>query len=150
MKYTLLVVSMLCMVGCGKVTQDRPIAGPQGSPGVSGAPGSPGIGCEVSSVSGSAAPNGGSLITCPTSSALVLNGAPGAAGTVITSKQLCPGTPSYPSAFIEVAFCIDDEIYGVYSANGGFMTWFPAGTYMSNGINASCNLTIGAHCTVSN
>ena len=70
-------------------------------------------------------------------------GPAGAAGTVISIVQLCPGfVAAYPSIFPEVAECINGELYGVYSANGGFLSALPSGTYYSNGIGASCNLVI--------
>jgi hypothetical protein len=74
----------------------------------------------------------------------------GAPGTSITVVKLCPGVTVYPSKFVEVAFCIGDALYGTYSANDGFSSELPPGTYLSNGINASCNVTIGAHCAVTN
>ena len=85
-----------------------------------------------------------------------LNGAQGIAGvngtnaTPVTAIQLCPASfiPTYPSIFPEVAFCISNKMYGVYSANGGFMTYLPIGNYNSNGINASCNFNIQANCVV--
>ena len=43
-------------------------------------------------------------------------------GTTLTPIQLCPGTDSYPATFLEYAFCIDGQLYGVYSASGGFMS----------------------------
>lgn len=70
-------------------------------------------------------------------------GPTGTSGTIITIVQLCPGfVPSYPNVFPEVAECINGKLYGVYSANGGFLSALPSGTYSSNGIGASCNLTI--------
>lgn len=137
--------------------------GPRGAAGVNGlsiigaagANGQDGQGCQVTAVASSpVAPNGGSLISCPATSSLVLNGtngtagAAGSPGTVITSIQLCPGVPVYPSKFIEVAFCMNEQLYGVYSANGGFITLLPPGAYASNGINSSCNFTIGNNCSV--
>lgn len=69
-------------------------------------------------------------------------GQQGTAPSVIP-VQLCPGfTPVYPSTFPESALCIDGQLYGVYSANGGFLSLLPDGDYSSNGINATCNLTI--------
>ena len=77
-------------------------------------------------------------------------GPAGANGTAITVVQLCPGTPVYPSAFIETALCINNQLYGVYSANDGFLTLLPPGAYTSDGIGASCNLTIQPNCVVTN
>lgn len=78
------------------------------------------------------------------------NGINGTNGTVITSIQLCNGiTPSYPSTFPEVALCIDNQLYAVYSANDGFLVLLTPGVYSSNGINASCTFTVGQNCGVS-
>lgn len=63
--------------------------------------------------------------------------------------QLCHGNTRYPDTFCEVAECVDGNLYGVYSANGGFDSRLPQGTYSSNGINCSCIVTIGANCSVS-
>ncbi len=75
-------------------------------------------------------------------------GPAGLAGTQFTFVQLCPGSPSYPNVFIELAMCVNGDLYGVYSANGGFYTYFPPGNYSSNAIGSACNLTIGSNCTV--
>jgi hypothetical protein len=77
-------------------------------------------------------------------------GAPGQDATPVTVVKLCPGTTVYPSTFVEIAFCIGGKLYGTYSANGGFSTELPAGTYGSNGINASCNFVILPNCVISN
>lgn len=79
-------------------------------------------------------------------------GSPGANGidaTPITVVDLCPGVTSYPGVFIEVGLCINRGLYGVYSANGGFMTYLPPGNYSSNAIGSACTLTIGSNCMVS-
>lgn len=82
-----------------------------------------------------------------------LNGSNGANGTngtnasPVTIVNLCPGVNSYPGVFIEVAFCINSELYGVYSSNGGFMTKLSDGNYSSNAIGSSCSLTING-CSV--
>jgi Collagen triple helix repeat (20 copies) len=77
-------------------------------------------------------------------------GTPGQNATPITVVQFCHGiTPSYPNAFPEVGLCLGGNMYGVYSANDGFMAYLPPGVYHSNGINATCNFTIYANCVVS-
>lgn len=74
----------------------------------------------------------------------------GADGTQITLVQLCSGfVPSYPSTFPEVAECVNGSLYGVYSANGGFLVYLPPGSYSSNGINASCTFNVLPNCQVS-
>ena len=127
---------MCFMLACGPQGPQGP-AGPAGPPGPAGAPG---IGCNVSQVPN---PNG-LLISCGDGSQDFL-----ASGTTVTPVQLCPGfTPSYPSVFPEYGLCINNNFYGVYSANDGFWSLLPPGTYSSDGINASCTLVIGANCTV--
>lgn len=78
------------------------------------------------------------------------DGTNGIDATSVTVVKLCPGVTTYPSKFVEVAFCIGGKLYGTYSANDGFSTELVPGTYLSNGINASCNATIGSNCSVSN
>lgn len=78
-------------------------------------------------------------------------GPKGDTGDVIDEVQvirLCPGTPSYPSVFIEVAFCIDGKLYATYSANGGFSTELTPGAYHSNAIGSSCNFTVEPGCVI--
>jgi len=78
-------------------------------------------------------------------------GQPGAPGTTITPVQFCPNTsPSYPSTFPESAFCIDGSLYAVYSANDGFLTLIPPGTYVSNAVGSSCTFTVLPNCGISN
>ena len=75
-------------------------------------------------------------------------GPSGADGTAFTVVQLCPGVPSYPGTFIETALCIDNQLYAVYSANDGFLTLLTPGSYSSDGIGSSCNLTVLPNCVV--
>lgn len=75
-------------------------------------------------------------------------GPPGVDTTPVTVVKLCPGTTTYPSIFIEVAFCVGGKLYGTYSANGGFSTELPPGTYSSNAIGSSCNFTILSNCII--
>ncbi len=82
-------------------------------------------------------------------------GAPGSNGSngsdaTVQYVQLCHGTTHYPDTFCEVAECVEGNLYGVYSANGGFDSKLPAGAYSSNGINCGCTVTIGSNCSVSN
>ena len=77
-------------------------------------------------------------------------GQPGADGISPTPIQLCSTcTPSYPSTFPEVVFCYSGNLYGTYSANGGFSSELPPGQYSSDGVNCSCTVTIGPNCQVS-
>lgn len=67
-----------------------------GTTGSTGPQGPAGASCTVKSVDPdpAVAPNGGALITCGSTSTLVLNGAPGATG-----PQGQPGTPAPPTAY---------------------------------------------------
>jgi hypothetical protein len=76
------------------------------------------------------------------------NGSNGVDLTPVTIVQFCPGTFSYPSTFPEIGLCIGNKMYGVYSANDGFMAYLPPGGYNSNGINSSCSFTILPNCGV--
>lgn len=78
-------------------------------------------------------------------------GAPGRDGVdavPVRVVQLCPGTTNYPTVFVEIALCIENELWGVYSANGGFLTKLPPGAYQSNAIGSACNLTVLSNCEV--
>lgn len=82
-----------------------------------------------------------------------LNGSDGQNGqdaTPVTVVQLCPGVTTYASVFVEVALCLNGSLYGVYSANGGFLTYLPPGAYNSNAIGSACSLVVGDNCEVSN
>ena len=79
------------------------------------------------------------------------NGTNGAPGTAFTIVQFCQNVvPTYPTTFPEVGFCIQGSLYAVYSANDGFLTEIPPGTYTSNAVGSACNFTIAANCAVSN
>ena len=121
MKRLILVTFILC--AC---------RGPQGVQGGQGQVGIPG-----QTIVGPAGPVG----------APGLNGSNGQDGTVITPVQLCPGTPTYPSVFIEYAYCMDSKLYAVYSANNGFLTVLPDGDYQSNAVGSSCNFHVSG-CSV--
>lgn len=68
-------------------------------------------------------------------------------GTVITPVKFCSETASYPSTFPEYGFCINGSIYAVYSANDGFLTIIPDGTYHSNAVGSACTFTVSG-CTI--
>jgi hypothetical protein len=134
----LVVFSYLLLAACGQPTQ--------------GPPGKDGSSCSVQTIQANTVLlNGGSLIQCTDgTSNLVSNGMNGSPGTVVAPLQFCPGTPSYPSKFIEVGFIINGSVYAVYSQNGGFMTLIPPGNYTSDGIGSSCNFTLNSNNTVTN
>lgn len=75
------------------------------------------------------------------------NGANGQDAAPVTFVQLCPGVSTH-AVFVEVGLCLQGRLYGVYSANGGFMTYLADGAYSSNAIGSACNLTITG-CVVS-
>ncbi len=75
-------------------------------------------------------------------------GAPGVDANPITVVKLCPGTTVYPSVFVEIAFCVDHKLYATYSANGGFSTEIPPGTYNSNAVGSSCTFTVLPNCVI--
>jgi len=102
--------------------------GPKGDAGNSGAPGAQG-------------PAGQTGAQGP-------SGAPGTDITEITWVQFCPGTTSYPSNFQEGGLCFGGNVYGVYSANDGFLTELPPGTYSSNAIGNSCTFTLLPNCVI--
>lgn len=125
MTKVIIALSIMCMLyGCAKPKDGAPgAAGPQGAQGSTG-----GV--------GTAGPAGAA-------------GSSGAPGTQMTFVQFCPGfTQSYPSTFAEYGICVSGVMYGVYSANGGFLAELPPGRYISNGINATCAFTLGNDCEV--
>jgi hypothetical protein len=145
--------------------------GKNGVDGTNGRDGKDGTSCTTTSIKpNSTTPNGSIMISCTDGTkALIVNGVDGKDGTngtdgkngadgtngvdgkngtVIQSINLCRGQTTYPSMFVEVAFCIGGNLYAVYSANGGFMTMIPPGTYSSSGINSTCTFTVKESCQV--
>lgn len=128
--------------GCGKAPQVTTQAAPQTI--------MPTLTCTVISTPS------GSTITCPDGTTTTVsngtNGLNGLDGTQITVVQFCSPSfvPSYPNTFTEVGLCINNQLFGVYSQNGGFLAKLPPGSYSSNGIGVSCTFTIGNNCSVSN
>lgn len=76
------------------------------------------------------------------------SGAPGVDAPRITIVPLCPGHTSYPGVFIEVALCIEGQLYAVYSKNDGFLTLIPPGGYHSNAVGSACDLNVKPNCEV--
>lgn len=57
--------------------------------------------------------------------------------------KFCPNVvANYPSSFPEYGIRLNNNVYGVYSANGGFLTLLIPGSYTTTGIGANCNFTI--------
>lgn len=124
------VFSLFVFFGCSDGINGAPgLRGPQGVAGATGPQGSQGI-QGIPGVNGT-------------------NGTNGQDASPITSVQLCGSCHGqYPSVFPEIGLCINNKLYGVYSANDGFMVEIVPGTYSSNGINCSCTLTVGPNCVV--
>lgn len=78
-----------------------------------------------------------------------IKGEPGPADE-ITVIKLCPGTTTYPGVFVEVALCLENKLYAVYSANNGFLVELVPGHYSSNAIGSACSLTVKDNCEVTN
>lgn len=76
-------------------------------------------------------------------------GQPGRDATPVTVIPLCPGESVYPDTFVEYAFCVGGKLYATYSANGGFTTYLPPGTYNSSAVNSACTFTVTENCNVS-
>ena len=119
MKHYFLLAILLFSVGCERINGDK------GEPGIQGAPGNTGP-------QGPSGPQGPAGVNAP----------------VVTTIKLCPSTPIYPNVFVEYAICLQGNLYGVYSANGGFLALLPPGNYQSNGIGSSCNFSVAANCVV--
>lgn len=121
MKYLIVIISLF-IINC---------RGPEGIPGrdIKGDPGKNGV--------------DGQSITGPQGQ----QGNPGVDATPVTIVPLCPGVSNH-NVFVEVGICLNGKLYGVYSANGGFMTYLADGSYNSNAIGSACNLTVNG-CNVS-
>ena len=75
-------------------------------------------------------------------------GLPGINASQITIVLFCLGNTTYPTTFNEIGFCINSQVYAVYSANDGFLTLVPPGNYSSNAINSSCNFIVYPNCVI--
>lgn len=120
MKKVLALTVLLSLAACAPEEGDRGRSGSQGQQGIQGEQGEMGP-----------------------------RGATGADGQPAQVVPLCPGISNY-GAFVEVALCINNNLYAVYSANGGFLTYLAPGNYSSNGIGSACNLTVHNNCVVTN
>jgi hypothetical protein len=106
--------------------------GPQGAVGPQGAQGTP----------GQPGQNGAQGIP----------GQNGIPGTQVYTVQFCPSyTPTYPSTFPEVGFCIGGQLYAEwYSPPSSGLVLLTPGYYESTEFNASCNFTVLENCKVQN
>lgn len=146
MKFTLFFTTLL-LVGCNTYL-GRDIPGPKGEVGPVGAPGTS---CFVSQT-----PSGAAIACSDGSSAPISNGANGSNGTngtdgsdaTIGIVQFCSGSTSYPTTFVEVGFCINNELWAVYSENNGFLVKVPPGVYQSHGHNSSCAFIVAPNCQI--
>lgn len=138
--YPIILISLiLTLTACQSVLDAaylqtlRPKNGHDGSTGAAGQQGRPGIQGQQGNQGQTGAQGA--------------QGLAGADGTVITMVKLCPGTPSH-TVFVEYAMCVNGQLYGVYSANSGFLALLSDGAYTSDGIGADCSLAISG-CNVS-
>ena len=111
--------------------------GPEGHKGTNGVDGKDGV-------NGIDGRNGENGATGPVGT----TGPAGADGHIAVVIPLCAGTPTYASVFVEVALCINQELYAVYSANGGFLTKILPGTYSSNAIGSRCDFKVIQNCQI--
>ena len=142
----LIVLIALLSVSCSRLQ----VVGPTGATGASGQDGATGP-AGTNGVDGQDGSNGtdGANGVDGQDGAVGPQGAPGSDAASVTVVQLCPAPTTYATTFSEVAFCIGGNLYATYSANGGFSTEIPPGTYSSNGINSSCTFVVSANCQVS-
>ncbi len=127
-------------------------AGPQGLKGDTGSQGAKGD-TGATGLTGPIGPQGPMGLTGSTGPVgpQGIQGIPGLNATPVTFVELCGScTGNYPSVFPEYGECVQGQLYGVYSANGGFWSLLLPGNYSSDGINCSCNLHIAVNCVVTN
>lgn len=153
---------VMSLGGCGRSDDEfyqsplptsTPVAGPQGVPGPQGLQGQQGLqGTQgQQGLQGKQGLQGqqGAQGLQGQQGAQGPQGQQGAPGTSIAVVQLCGSCKAqYPSVFPESGLCIGGQLYGVYSANDGFLSLLSPGSYSSDGINCSCNLTIKQDCVV--
>lgn len=123
--------------------------GSNGSNGSNGSPGQDGTSCSVLQLST------GAVVSCTDgTNAYIANGEQGPPGSntpptsAVTVVPLCSDTTVYPVVFSEVGLCINNQLFGVYSENDGFLSYLPPGNYVSHGHGSSCYLTVQANCAV--
>lgn len=133
----LLIITALFLGACGPYQQP-------------GAPGLNGSSCTTVTLQATTtAPAGVEILCTDGTSSFVASGSNGAPGTVVAPVQFCPGVQTtYPSTFAEIGFCIDNNLYAVYSINEGFLTLIPPGAYASNAVGSTCNFTVLPNCKI--
>lgn len=75
-------------------------------------------------------------------------GAQGPAGTGVAAVKFCSQTAYYPSVFPEYGLCLNQQLFAVYSTNGGYLAYIPNGSYYSNAVGSQCNFHVSG-CSVS-
>jgi|ERR1035437_2263438 hypothetical protein len=141
MKIIFLVLTISMLAACGGKTGDAGSIGATGAPGVSGPTGATG----PQGTDGTNGTNGSDGATGP-------QGVPGTNGTnatPVTVVTLCPGVSTYPSTFVEIALCLNNNLYAVLSEHDGFLTYLPPGKYESKALDSSCDLTVHPGCVIS-
>jgi hypothetical protein len=154
-----MLLAMMCVCACAPLSllgipglQGPPgPAGPQGPAGPSGPQGTAGNSVVFSEQPSTApeCPDGGTDITITSgTTAVTTSVCNGINSTPVTAINLCPGNTTYPDVFVEIALCINSQLYAVYSIPGSFLTLIPPGRYSSNAIGSACDLTVSPNCVV--
>lgn len=145
-KVVCMLLLTLFLGGCGDqisslaIKGDPGIAGKDGTNGQDGANGADGAPGEKG--------DKGDIGATGATGAKGDKGDAGTPGTTVEVVQLCGScVGAYPNVFPEIGLCMNGKLYGVYSANDGFLVFLPNGAYHSKGINCECNLVISG-CTV--
>lgn len=144
-----LALALLTAGGCGDIPNHLGLAGKDGKDGAQGNAGTNGAD-GATGAQGAQGEKGdkGDIGETGAQGVAGNNGQNGADGTQITVVQLCGScVGAYPAVFPEIGLCMGGKLFGVYSANGGFLVEINNGAYNSQGINCSCSFTVNG-CTV--
>ncbi len=68
-------------------------------------------------------------------------------GEPFSFVQLCPGTSTYPSVFVEYAICTGGSLYAVYSPKATMILMLP-GHWGSESLGSSCSFNVLPNCVV--
>lgn len=133
MRWTSLVLSVVCLTSCSPVVGPQGAAGPKGDNGVAGSQGEQG-------------PKGDNGAEGPAGVA----GPQGTAGVSVAPIQFCPNVVEhYPNSFPEFGFCIGGNLYAVYwDGTHAFEALIAPGRYISTSPEG-CSFTVSANCEVS-